>query len=175
MKKLTIASLAILLGTSLSALADPPMGVGSADVSNSPCSVQVTVVGPGDFTPVLPGGLGVLLVEVGEQHVVESNSAKGNVHLSCRGQLGAGTLVQGIDVATLAPAEGVVANAVETCESFVAFGLPNACRGKGENSVVVIDADFQGLPCLINEVATFDWKTVYSAGNGVSMICHGRK
>ena len=173
MKKFIIALVATLMGTSLSVFADPPLGVGSADVSRSPCFLQVTVVGPGSFNPALPGGLGVLLVEAGEQQVVHSNSAQGNVHLTCRGQLGAGSYVQGIDITTLSLADGVIAGAVETCDSFIAFGLPNACRGKGKNSVVVIDSDFQGLPCLINGVETYDWKTVYSAGNGVSMICHG--
>jgi hypothetical protein len=175
MKKIAIAIAAILMSTALSVFADAPLGVGSADVSSSPCFLQVTVVGPGNFNPVLPGGLGVLLVEAGEQHVVLSNSAQGNVHLTCRGQLGAGSYVQGVDITTQLPAEGIVAGAPETCESFIAFGLPDACRGEGMNSVVVIDSDFQGLPCLIDGVETYDWKTVYSAGKGVSMICHGRQ
>jgi hypothetical protein len=173
MKTYIIAAVATLLVASISAFADPPAGVGSADISQSPCMVQTTVTGDGSFTPFLPGGLGVLLVEIGEAQVVESNSARGNVHLSCHGQLTFGDYVEGYDFVTGDIADGFLPTGPESCESLIAAGFPDACRGKGQQSVVIIDEDFDGQPCFINSVLSYDWRAVYAPGKGVSLICHG--
>ncbi len=173
MKIAVITATAALFGASLATLADAPTGVGSADLSSIPCVVRAFVAGPGNFTPFLQGGLGVLFVQAAEAQVIESNSAQGNVHLACHAQLTAGDYVQGIDFISGAFADGFVATGPESCASLVALGFPNTCRGQGEESVLIIDQDVLPLACLMNSVVSYDWKIVYAPGKGISLICHG--
>ena len=93
-----IIVLIIVAGSSLAA-ADPPFGVGSADVITDPDAqwwVAWVDVG-GQSLPVLPGGAGLVLVQLEDVHLVYSNVPNGNIHLRAHGRLPLGGSVMAYD------------------------------------------------------------------------------
>lgn len=68
---------------SLTAWSDVPSGVCSADVSTGACFGQIVVAPPGDFSPILDGTLGIMIIQLVDAQTVLSNSANGNRHLPC--------------------------------------------------------------------------------------------
>jgi hypothetical protein len=176
MKTIVIKVVGVVCGLlwSLTVWSDAPLGVGSADSSSGPCFGQIVVGPPGDFTPFLDGVYGVLIVPLGDAKAVFSNSANGNRNLTCHGTVGPGDVVLGIDAATqVGGAWGTTAERSDACSAITTFGLPSPCRGEGEQSAIIIGPEFQGLPCNIGNVPTFNWKSVFNEG-GYMLSCHSK-
>jgi len=176
MKTLLMNVVIMVCGFALSSTvwADTPLGVGSADLTSGACIGQIIVGPPGDFVAVLDGVHGVLVVPLGDSKTVFTNSANGNRNLTCHGRtIGPGNVVAGIDAVTLLPAWGTTAARSDACSALVAFGLPSPCRGAGEKSAIILGPDFQDMPCNIDGVPTFNWKSVFSEG-GYMLSCHSK-
>lgn len=176
-KLITMAGIACGLLFSLTAWSDAPPGVGSADLSSTPCYGIIVVGPPGNFYPTLPGGYGGLFVELGKGKVVESNSAQGNVHLSCHGRIEQGEAIFGLR----APNDfgwGTAATTEEACAALAAGGLDGSCRGNGKKSAIILNTEFNGESCTIplaegGSIETYDWMAVKTSNGKVMITCHG--
>ena len=176
MKIISITSLVAVTGllAPFAVWSEPPPAVGAAEVESGFCSGNIVVGPPGDFVPFLDGEYGVMLIELGDAKMVKTHSANGNVNLTCHGKSYVGDVVIGTDAATGLIAEGTVATRAASCSAIVTYGLPNPCRGKGEKSAIILGPDFQGEPCNIDGVLTFDWKSVFNEG-GYMLSCHAKE
>lgn len=164
--------------------ADAPPGVGSADVSTTPCYGQIIVSQPGTFTPLpaligteLEGMYGVLIVELdGSGHLVRTNSSRGNLHLSCHGQIDQGEPILGFDPLTNFPiggfAGGTASTNAEACEALTAVGLGDYCRGSGKKAAIILGPEIEGNQCNVEGVLTDDWKAVGTSSGKVMVSCH---
>jgi hypothetical protein len=172
MKEVTmmIALLAILGLLVTPASADPPPGVGSADVVTDPDATWFVawVDVSGQSTPVLPGGEGLVLVPLDDVHLVYTNNPSGNVHLKAHGQLPLGEPVVAYDpfvgfmVAILADMDAACA-ALEPV-------FPEACRGN--NAMVILNYDTTSQLCFLAGSATDHWKTTTTRSGITNSVCH---
>jgi hypothetical protein len=170
------AKIAITLGLILVtgvplALADPPFGVGSADVITDP-DAQWWVAWvdlSGHSVPVLPGGEGLVLVQLEDVHLVYSNDPKGNIHLRAHGRLPLGESVMAFDtfgggfvLATLAAVD-------EACAALKPV-FPDACRG--HDAMVMMSYNTTGLSCEINGFQSEQWRTATTQNGITNSACH---
>jgi hypothetical protein len=152
------------------ASADPPQGVGSAEVVTDPDAMWFVawVDVSGLSTPVLPGGEGLVLVALDDVHLVHTNNPSGNVHLKAHGQLPLGEPVVAYDpfvgfmVATLADMDAACA-ALEPV-------FPEACRGN--NAMVILNYDTTSRLCFLDDQATDHWKTTTTRSGLTNSVCH---
>lgn len=162
--------LILVAGASL-ALADPPFGVGSANVITDPDAqwwvawVDVS----GQSVPVLPGGEGLVLVQLDDVHLVYSNDPNGNIHLRAHGRLPLGGSViawdsfgGGFVLATLADVE-------DACAA-LSLVFPEACRG--HNAMVLLNYNTTGLTCEIDGFQSEQWKTTTTRNGITNSVCH---
>ena len=114
----TASVVVVVLATASIVAAEPPFGVGSAQVITDPDAqwwvawVDVS----GQSVPALPGGAGFVLVQLDDVHLVTTNGANGGIHLRAHGRLPFGEPVVAFDVfggtpvvATLADVEAAAA------------------------------------------------------------------
>jgi len=165
-----ILGLILVAGSSL-ALADPPFGVGSATVITDPDAVWwvAWVDLSGQSVPVLPGGEGLVLVQLEDVHLVYSNDPDGNIHLRAHGRLPLGGSVMAFDtfgggfvLATLAEVE-------DACAALSPV-FPEACRGN--NAMVLLNSDTTGLTCEINGFQSEQWRTTTTRNGITNSTCH---
>jgi hypothetical protein len=168
---LGVALCVVVLGTASIAAADPPFGVGSADVITDPDAqwwvawVDVS----GQSVPALPGGAGFVRVALEDVHLVYSNDPNGNIHLRAHGQLPLGGQVIAYDVfgqqlilATLADVEGA-------CAALSPI-FPEACRGN--NAMVLLNYNTTGLGCEIDGIQSENWRTTTTRSGITNSTCH---
>ena len=160
---------ALLLSSSV--YAEPPAGVGAAEMEEGPCFSQTVVGPPGNFVPILDGVHGVLYMQIGTGKYVEANSASGTAKVTCHGRVGRGDVVQGFDVVTGLPAEGTAAGTNNACDALDTFGLLGACRGNN-NGAIIIDAEFQGGSCGWGGRETLDWTSIRTPSGKAMLSCH---
>jgi hypothetical protein len=155
------------------ASADPPPGVGSADVVTDPDAMWFVawVDVSGQSTPMLPGGEGFVLVALDDVHLVYTNNPSGNVNLKAHGQLPLGESVIAFDpwasppgfiVATLADMDAACA-ALEPV-------FPAACRGN--NAMVILNYDTTSELCYLAGHATDHWQTTTTGSGITNSVCH---
>ena len=174
MNKKTIGALGILGSFALSPLAqaEPELSVGSADHLNAPCYGAIVVGPPGGFVPFLDGTHGVIYTHLGEGKLVYTNSKTGGRNLTCHGNLEfGGDDVAGIDVVTQDGVLGTPVGIEEACDALAAWGLDHACKGESRGAIL-IDADFNGEPCNVDGVITYNWKSVYTRNGKLMLSCH---
>jgi len=162
---------AILAGICSTTYADQPPGIGSAEIVDGKCYGRIVVGPDGDHVPFLLGGLGLIQIELGDAKTVRTNSAQGNLHLSCHGDVSPGDVVLGWDALQNAWVYATVATRSDSCAAIVDFGLENPCRGKGEKSAVIDGPELQGFACFVDGVPTYNWKSVFNEG-GFNLSCH---
>ena len=167
---------ALLLSST--AWSDALPGVGSADLSTTPCFGVIVVGPPGNFDAILDDTHGLLLVKIGNAKVVESNSSRGNTLLSCHGRLEDGEPITGLQ--GLGDGRwGTVASNEDSCAALEAGGLTGRCRGNGKNSALIVTADIAGYPCRIPPLATegyvetYDWQAIKTNSGKMMLTCHG--
>ncbi len=175
MRSALIASATLLLLLSTAAYADTPPGVGAAIVASGfECTVGVPAR-PGEATPLLPGGYGIVLVPIlGDNTMsVTTNSANGNINLSCHGRIEYGSEVTAIDYWTGLEVDVTIAEFEEGC-NVIAPVLPNVCRG----NVAIQNADTVYHPILFPDggtceilpgLFTSDYRTLLT-GSGVAAV-----
>ena len=160
-----------LLGLLVSpASADPPQGVGSAEVVTDPDAMWFVawVDVSGDSTPVLPGGEGLVLVALDDVHLVYTNNPSGNIHLQAHGKLPLGESVLAYDpVLGFLTAE--LADMDAACAALEPV-FPEACRGN--NAMVILNYDTTSQLCFLDDQATDHWKTTTTRSGLTNSVCH---
>lgn len=151
--------------------ADPPDGVGPADVYTDP---DVTwwvgwVDVSGQSVPALPGGLGYVLVPLEDVHMVVPNNPNGNSQLRAHGRLPLGESVMAYDffgdtfvLATLAD--------IDAACSALAPVFPEACRG--DNAMVILNYNTTGLTCELGGILSEKWRTTTTRNGITNSMCH---
>jgi hypothetical protein len=172
MKKNMLAAVVMVavIATASMVAADPPFGVGSAQVITDPDAqwwvawVDVS----GDSTPMLPGGEGLVLVQLDDVHLVYTNNPSGTMHLHAHGHLPLGGSViafdpiKGLILATLAD--------VRTACAALSQVFPDACRGK--SAMVLLNHDSTGMWCELNGIQSENWRTTTTRSGVTNSTCH---
>jgi hypothetical protein len=164
---------ALLLLVSTVAYADPPAGVGAAVTeSGFVCSFTVVVApGTGDFTPILPGGYGIVLAALADNSkAVFTNSANGNESLVCTGRTAPGTAITGTDFVTQADVTGEIAEVGEACDALEPL-FPDVCT-PGRGAVIVDFESSGGFTCDLFGSPAEDWRQVTTRGGRSMLSCH---
>jgi hypothetical protein len=155
------------------ASADPPQGVGSAEVVTDPDAMWFVawVDVSGQSTPVLPGGEGLVLVALDDVHLVYTNNPSGNVHLKAHGQLPLGESVIAFDPWASPPGmfAATLADLDAACAALEPV-FPEACRGN--NAMIVLNYDTTSELCFIGAQATDHWKTTTTRSGLTNSVCH---
>ncbi len=159
-----------LLAAATSVQADPPPGVGSADVTitkEGACLGAFVDVG-GASTPILPGGEGLVFVNLEEVVLVYANDRNGNAHLRCHGRIPVGETVLAFDFVT---GEEILATLPTVNGACAAIELvfPEACRGRG---AIIFNFETTGAFCTIGGVPTPDWHQVTTRNGAANLSCH---
>jgi hypothetical protein len=169
---------ALLLLLSTAAYADPPPGVGAAVVASGfECTVGVPVR-PGEAFPILPGGYGIVLAPIlGENTMsVTTNSANGNINLSCHGRIEFGSEITAIDYVTGLEVTATITEFDEGCD-VIAPVLPDICRG----GVAIQNAETVYHPILFPDggtceivpgLVTSDYRTLLTRSGRAAVNCH---
>ena len=179
---------AILLLLSTAAYADPPLGVAAATFFGEQCCFSAVVEGDGELGPItewLPGNLGVVSTCSLDIVHVTTNSANGNINLTCHGQVEFGSEIMGYDFfdtqqENLIPA--TVAPFDESCDA-LDLVFPDVCRGNG--AAIVNAKNVVGLPsppfpvdrafCNVGDIdvpiITFDWRQITTRSGKVALNC----
>jgi hypothetical protein len=164
---------ALLLLVSTLAYADPPAGVGAAVTeSGFVCFFNVVVApGTGTFTPILPGGYGILAAVLADNSkAVFTNSANGNESLLCTGDTAPGTAVTGTDFVTGEEVTGVIAEVGEACDALEPV-FPDVCT-PGRGAVIVDFESSGGFTCDLFGSPAEDWRQVTTRGGRSMVSCH---
>ena len=159
---------AFLLLVSTSAYADPPLGVGAAvTASGFVCLVSVLVEPGPNITPQV-GPYGVILTPLVENTKwVQTNSANGNVNLTCHGSIEYDAPIIGFD-----PVNGLVAATLppfdEACE-VLNSAFPGVCTGGG---AIVVTSENTGTWCEPDPgLITYDYREVVNSSGRVTLSC----
>jgi hypothetical protein len=166
-----LALVVIVLGTASIAAADPPFGVGSAEVITDPDAewwvawVDVS----GQSVPALPGGAGFVRVQLEDVHLVYSNDPNGNIHLRAHGRLPLGGPVVAYDVFGQQFIVATLADLEVACAALSPV-FPEACRGN--NAMVLLNFDTTGLGCEINGYQSENWRTTTTRNGITNSTCH---
>ena len=153
------------------AQADPPFGVGSADVYTDPDAqwwVAWVDIG-GQSLPAFPGGEGLVLVQLDDVHLVFSNDPDGNIHLRSHGRLPLGGSVPAVDAFSGQPVVATLALVEDACTALSAW-FPTSCRGN--NGMVILNYDTTGLGCEIAGIQSEQWRTTYTRNGIATSVCH---
>ena len=153
--------------------ADPPAGVGPADVYTDPdVSWWVAWVDvSGQSLPALPGGYGYVLVQLDDVHLVVPNNPHGNAQLRAHGRLPLGESVMAWDVFGNKLVFATLADMDAAC-SALAPVFPEACRG--DNAMVILNYDTTGLTCALGGVQSERWRTATTRNGITNSLCHVR-
>lgn len=175
-----------LLFVSAAAYADPPPGVGAAITyfSDDCCFSAVVLPGEG-ITSFLPGGFGIVSTCSLDIVHLTTNSANGNINLTCHGRIEYGSTITGfdfLDQGHTTPVQATVAQFDESCDALEqVFG--NIC--KGNNAVAIVEAENTVLPfppflqdgafCNVgtiqDPIVTFDWHQITTRSGKVALSC----
>lgn len=171
-KNLVVTTLLVVfLATTSIVAADPPFGVGSAQVITDPDAewwVAWVDVG-GQSVPALPGGEGFVLVQLEDVHLVYSNDPDGNIHLRSHGRLPLGGSVVALDIFGGGLVLATLADVEDACVALSPV-FPEACRGN--NAMVLLNYDTTGLGCEINGFQSEKWRTATTRNGITNSMCH---
>jgi hypothetical protein len=153
------------------ASADPPIGVGSAEVLTDPDALYFVawVDVSGNSTPVLPGGEGLVFVALDDVHLVYTNNPNGDTLLQSHGRLPLGESVMAYDFVTNQPLLASLADLDVACDA-LSLVFPEACRGK--NAMVLLNFDTTGTLCVIGSAMSDHWRTTTTRSGITNSMCH---
>jgi hypothetical protein len=155
------------------AFAEKPVdGPAAIIVTGFDCYFSTLASGPG-VTPIpIPGNdLGQVLVKAnGATRIVSSNSANGNLNLSCNGKIEFGSTVTGYDPVTYADIGPVTVSMFEEGCALLEMVFPGVCRGNG--AAIVTTGSTGGLCFIAEGLTTSKWRTVTTPSGRVALNCH---